>query len=893
MDQVELLRTKLSPPLTRRNLVVRSRLFAILDNGLERSLTLISAPAGFGKTMLLSAWLANAKNTAPIDHSFAWLSLDEGDNDPMRFWRYIIAACQYIHPTLGTTGLSLLNGPDTPPLERVVTTLINDIVTLPQHCLLIIEDYHLITSPQIHRSFSFLLDHLPATMHVFMATRNDPPLPLARLRARNALIELRTSDLRFSLTETQDFLDQLSGIHLASDAIVRLDMHTEGWITGLQLLALLLQDRQDVEQFLTSLASGHRHVREYLMAEVFASQPEHIQTFLLQTALFDRLTGSLCDAVTGRCDGERMLEELEQANLFITALDEDQQWYRYHSFFSEALRHYARRQLAQERLRTLYSHASAWYERHGQLEEAIETALQAQEFLRVIMLIELQTEAHGFRLDYTLHRWIEQLPQALRSTNPLLCFLSAQDMLFSSLAVPSRRGAYLTQVENAERLWQQEENFHRLGLCYSLRSLAAHWGGEPSQVLDYAGQALSRLSNKDIIWRGIALSTLGAAHRMLGNVNEAYQALEEGYSLNDKAGYSIASLPTLNAMADILVLQGKLQQASQLRQQVIERSGSLLVDSSEAHIRQSAIYLEWNQLEMAESHLEQARTEGKRNEKGQPFAHAYLLLARITMARGEQTEALAMVQQLIVQAQQEQLPVMIEELQAYQAWWSLTIGDQDTTSRWRQTLDPHTLPTYAQEQIYLILARIMIAQGEPEEALALLERWLEFANTQGRVSSTLALCVLKALALYAMGEGQQAQQTLMSVLVLAHPQGYMRLFLDEGIALAALLRTVRSRCKEATLIMYIDMLLAAFEQERPTSASPLRVTASSLLTEPLSHHEQRVLRLLVAGLSNPEIASELVVSVNTVKTHVKNIYGKLNVNGRKEARDVAHRLKLL
>jgi LuxR family maltose regulon positive regulatory protein len=588
-----------------------------------------------------------------------------------------------------------------------------------------------------------------------------------------------------------------------------------------------------------------------------------------------------------------MLEDLERANLFIAALHEDLQWYRYHAFFSEALRHYARRQLGQECIEVLYSKASTWFEQHGQLEEAIEMALHARAFPRAIALIELQAEVHGFRLDYTLYHWIERLPQDLCSTNPLLCFLSAQHLLFSSLAVLGHRDAYLTLLEKAERLWRGEGNLPRLGSVYALRSLAAHWSGETAHVLDYAGQALEWLSSEDTIWRGIALSTFGAAHRILGNANEAYQALEEGYTLNDRAGYSIASLPTLNAMADILVLQGKLHQASRLRQQVIERSGSFLIDSCEAHIRQSAICFEWNQLDTAESHLQQALAAEKRNEKGQPFAHAHLLLARINMARGEHSQAQEMLQQVMMQASREQLPVTIEELRAYQAWWSLTVGDQDTASYWRQTLDHQAIPTYVNECAYLILSRIMIRQGQPEEALPLLERWLAFSYAQGRSGSALAIAVLRSLALYAMGESQQAQHTITQVLTLAQPEGYMRIFLDEGIALAALLRTTRSRLNEPVLTTYIDTLLAAFEKERPLPVPLAHSTTASPLTEPLSHHERRVLRLLVAGLSNPEIANELIISINTVKTHVKKIYSKLNVSSRKEARDVARSLKLL
>ena len=899
MEQNELLSTKLSPPHARTTLVARPHLLARLASSrAHATLMLISAPAGFGKTTLLAEWLASTKSSRPEPLPVAWFSLDEGDNDPSRFWRYVIAACQHIHETIGATSLTLLQSPERPTLESIAALLINDIARFSQQCILVLEDYHLISSEQVHKSVFFLLEHAPTNLHVMIVTRSDPPFPLGRLRARNALTEIRAAGLRFSPAETASFLHDVAGRQFSEEDVQHVDAQTEGWVAGLQLIALLLQGRQekragqnepDNAQFLATLSGSHRHITEYLVEEVLSRQPEHIQSFLQQTSILSRLTGSLCDALTGGGDGERMLEDLERANLFITPLDEKRLWYRYHSLFAEAVRHYAARQLGQEQMRTLYRKASAWYEQQGQLDEAIEAALSAQDFPRAAWLIEHFTSTRGIRYDFTLHRWLDRLPQDLLYLYPTLCFLYAQ-MLFFSLFATDQRNAYVKPLETAERLWREEGNLHKVGSIYALRTLVALWSGDLKLVFACAEQALQLLPAEDILWRSISLATSGSANRLLGNARTAHKLLTEAQGLSERSEYLVATLPTLNSLADVLVQQGKLRQAAQIYSQVIERSGRLLTDNYEARTRLSAIYFEWDDLETAEEHLRQVLAEEKVSEKGQPFVQSYLMLARIKQARGEVVQAQAMVQSLIERG--EGFPIALEELQAYLVWWALLAGEADGASAWRANLDLEATPSYARERMYLILIRVLIAQGEPAEALQLADRWLAHAQEQGRTGSEIMLLVLCALAAYTQGEIQRAQQTLMLILPLAQPEGYRRIFLAEGIAMAALLRATRPKINEPTLAQYVDTLLAAFAQERPDELVALRPVPSTLM-EPLSQHEYRVLRLLVAGLSNPEIANELVVSVNTVKTHVKNIYGKLNVSSRKEAREAARRQKLL
>src|SRR6266576_567959 len=481
-DMYELLGTKLALPRPRPSLVLREPLLARLDEALEYKLTLLSAPAGFGKTTLVSEWIATRgerQDPLPV----AWLSLDAGDNDPVRFWRYVIAACQAFQTGIGKSALALLHTPRRPSLETVLTTFINELAQLAHRCVFVLEDYHVITSPQIHETMAYLVDHLPATVHLLILTRSDPPLPLARLRAHGDLYELHAADLRFSLAETEIFLRQALPFTLSAEAFTRLEARPDGWVTGLRLLALALQGREDtrdLEHMLGTFTGSHRHILEYLVADVLSSQPEPLQEFLLQTAFLNRLTGSLCEAVTGRNDSELMLEQLERANLFLLPLDDAGQWYRYHALFAEAMQHEARRRLGEDYVRSLYDKASLWYEQHGLLAEAVEVALSARDFVRAAALIERIIEPHNINNElHTWLRWIEQLPEEVLQAHPALCLTYAIALLYTlDRSDPAAMTLIQPPLEMAERFWRTAGNGPKLGEALAARSQLAWWQGD-------------------------------------------------------------------------------------------------------------------------------------------------------------------------------------------------------------------------------------------------------------------------------------------------------------------------------------------------------------------------------------------------------------------------------
>jgi LuxR family transcriptional regulator, maltose regulon positive regulatory protein len=905
-DMFELLSTKLALPRPRPSLVLREPLLARLDEALEYKLTLLTAPAGFGKTTIVSEWIATRgerQDAPPV----AWLSLDAGDNDPVRFWRYVIAACQAFQAGIGESALAQLQTSRRPSLEIVLTTFINELAQLAHRCVLVLEDYHVITSPQIHETMAYLVDHLPAKLHLLLLTRSDPPLPLARLRAHDDLYELHATDLRFSLAETEIFLRQALPFPLSAEAITRLEARTEGWVTGLRLLALALQGREDtrdLEHMLGTFTGSHRHILEYLVADVLSSQSEQLQEFLLETAFLNRLTGSLCEAVTGRNDSEHMLEQLERANLFLIPLDDVGQWYRYHALFAEAMQHEARRRLEEGYLRALYDKASHWYEEHGLLAEAVEVTLSARDFTRAAALIERIVGPYSTINElHTLLRWIAQLPEEVLQSHPELCLSYAIALLFTlDRSAPATMSLIQAPLKIAERYWQAEGNRPKLGELLAFRSQVAWWQGDLSQAFADARQALELSSEQETLWPGSSILTVGIGELLAGKLDTARQAVLEARARFEAIGNAYGTRAATHVLGEVCSRQGELHVAARFYRQEITEAAEDPLDMANALMGLAALSYEWNELQRAEQEVSQALDLGKHHvdEVGKYHAEQFiqipgsLVLARVLNARGETVQARRLLQELVVLTQEHSWRYLHREVLAGQARLSLMASDLVTAQRWLTTITRlgEDFRLVQQEREALIVARLLIAQEEATAALQLLEHWQAQAHAQGRTRSELEIQVLTALAHSTHKSLPQARETLREALVVAQAEGYQRLFLDEGEALATLLRAVLLDVREEPLATYVRSLLVAFAQQQEGQDASHH-TAPALLIEPLSPQEQRVLRLLAAGRSNPEIAQELVVSVNTVKTQVQSIYRKLNVNSRWEAREAARHLKLL
>lgn len=886
------LTTKLHAPRLRSQLVGRAHLLKRLQQARISTLTLISAPAGFGKTTLLAQWLA--ESNMPV----AWLSLEPQDDELVRFLSYLIAALQTLDPQLGTTARSLLFSPQftsSVPIEMVLTVLANELANYDtKDMALVLDDYHVLTAPSIHRAMTFLVDHCPPHLHLVLATRSDPPLPLARLRVRGQLTELRASQLQFEPAEAGMFLSDIMGLNLSSEGISALQKRTEGWIAGLHLAALSLQGRGDIEAFLAEFTGSHRHITDYLMEEVLARQSEEVESFLLHTSLLERLCGPLCDVVAGRSGSETLLVELERANLFLIPLDEQRQWYRYHHLFADLLRTRLRRRLGTQGLAALYLKASVWYEQNGFPTEAIETALAAGDAQRAADLLEPLSIPMVLRLQHAaLRHWVEQLPREAWFNRPILC--SAYAM---ALFITGPTDAYKVPLQQAEQLLQAAGNDHGLGRVFMVRALAASLRGDALEGIRYGQKALALLPQEALPARSASASALAEGYRRTGNVRAAWQTLSEAQSLDEQLGHLFGLAGQTILRARLLATQGKLRQAAESYRVMLASESAQHEFALEALIGLTDLARETNELEEARAHLERMRTLARDMGNEQRLPHAALVQARIIQAQGETAQVEAAFSVALAQARRSDLQHLPAEVQAYQVRWWLTQRKMEAVAKWRSTVAEilHAPPAYQQELAALTLARVLLAQDEADDALALLAGFLELARTQGRTGSEIEILMLTALAYHAQGKPEQASQTLQQALLRAEPEGYIRLFVDEGAPVAALLRLLLPRWKSKRGIDYLHRLLALLETGAPRPPAPSHPTLAAefpVLLDPLTPRERKVLRLLAAGLSNPEIANELVVSLNTVKTQVQSLYRKLQVSSRHEAIAVAERLQLL
>jgi LuxR family maltose regulon positive regulatory protein len=902
-----LLRTKLFVPPQRPKLVPRPQLIERLNQGLQlgRRLTLISAPAGFGKTTLVREWVGELSREdgreSPPTHRIAWLSLDENDNDATRFLTYLVTALNQfedIDIAIGKGALSMLQSPQPQPIESVLISLINDLITIPGRIILTLDDYHLIASSAGDDALAFLLERLPLQLHLVIATREDPQLPLSRLRARDQLTELRATDLRFTSFEAAEFLNQTMGLALSEEDIRELETHTEGWIAGLQLAAISLKGREDTTKLIRSFSGSHRLVLDYLIEEVLDQQTSSIRTFLLQTAILNRFTSLLCDALTGQDNGQATLEMLERSNLFIVPLDEERRWYRYHHLFADLLR----RRLRQKHLDlipTLHLRASVWYEQNGFIDEAIEHALRQEDFERAADLIEEQAEAIWERGEHAkLLRWTGKIPREILVTRPnsaiFLAWVQLEigevDEAISSLqAINHLIHSYPAEDSSANRSESSDpKTSHLKSRILVMRAMIGFRQADVPSIIKYAREALKTLPNTDLSWRAIAAMALGDSQYIAGDMNAANSALSEAIRISREAGNLYIMIYASIKLAIILQYQCRLHEAlTACRELMAYMESHGLSESSMngvLHAELGEILLDLDDIDQALELVSRGIRLSEHEIDLTNLAWTHLVLVKVLYARNEYAEALRTISKLEKMVEEAKLPPwIVSRIAAWKAKTLLAQGNINAVQIWVQErqlqTDDDVQPT--REVEYLVLARFILSKGNLEEAVPLLERLHESAEAGGRVTRMIEMQLISALILHEQGELEKALSVLKNSITLAQPEEHIRLFVNEGPAMARLLSEALNR---GIAPDYVRRLLAAFPIDEPMRADLKRTEADqSELVEPLSERELEVLQLIAQGLTNREIASRLYLSLHTVKAHSRNIYSKLGVHNRTRA----------
>ena len=897
---MELLGTKLFVPPPRPNAVPRPRLLALLRGALTARLTLLSAPAGFDKTTLLSEWLAAEQQPA------AWLSLDPAENDPARFLTYLVGSLRAVAPDAVGPAQALLAAQSTP--EALLTALVNGLSAHAGDLVVILDDYHTIASPAVHAAATFLLDSLPRRIHLVVATRADPPLPLARLRSRGQLVEIRGEALRFTLEEASAFLDQTMGLRLSAEDVAALEARTEGWIAGLQLAALSLQGRKDVEAFLRAFAGTNRYILDFLVEEVLSREPEATQSFLLRTSVLGRLSGPLCDALTGRDDGQAMLEGLERANLFVVSLDDERHWYRYHHLFADLLAARLRETLPREWV-SLHVRAATWYDAHGLADEAVRHALAAKDYPlagRLVMKYWLPLGHSGQTT--TVLRWMEALPAEDTRGHPLLGLAYA--WLLWLTGQMGEVETWLDAAEQALALRRGEDHPHVAlvpGAAAALRANVARHRGEipravrlAEQARLFAEQARGIGPAESALLRSHAYGALGHAYRESGQTVQALAALGEGKPLARTGGNTLSVTIGAFYVARLQQSLGRLREAERTCRRALsaaEAEGYAgLPAAGMLHLALAEVLRERNELAESQAQLEPAARLIRQGGYVEGLRNLGIILARLRQAGGDREGALAALDEAEAAVRRSEMPLGIAEVLAYRARVHLALGDLAAAERWADEARqrPGQDRGYTREVEDLTYARLLLAKGQSRAAVEHLDHCLDWVEAGGRLGSAVEVLALRALAKQGLGQGEEALADLGRALALAAPEGYARVFLDEGPALLDLLRRGRERgpWRSGPLAEYAGVLLAlvpaaeARRAERPAGAAPG-------LVEPLSERELEVLRLIAAGLSNQEIAERAVITLNTVKKHTSNIFAKLGVASRTQALARARELGLL
>jgi len=890
-----ILATKLYIPPIRPKIVLRARLIERLNEGLSAGckLTLISAPAGFGKTTLVSEWVAGCQR--PV----AWLSLDEGDNDPARFLSYFVAALQKIEANIGAGALAALQSPQPPLTESILTNILNDITTISDSFLLVLDDYHVIDSIPVDQTLAYLIEHQPPQMHLVIATREDPHLPLARLRAKGQLTELRAADLRFTPAEAAEFLNRMMGLNLSAEDIAALEVRTEGWIAGLQLAAISMQGRQDAASFIQSFTGSHHFVMDYLVEEILGQQSESIQAFLLRTSILNRMCGSLCDAVLLNTSasgqetaGQATLEYLERANLFIIPLDNERRWYRYHHLFGDLLR----KQLgSSQELPKYHLRASEWFEANNDLAEAFNHALAAGGFEQAARLAEVAWKGmdRSFKTAAWLG-WVKKLPNAVVRSQPKLCV-----QLGWAFSDSGELEASETHLQNAERAligtMDQDDLKSLPGTIALIRAGNAQIQGNLAETEKYAKLSLQLIPEDDVYLRSSAAITLEFIHWTTGNLEASLRGMHAWMEDMDRLGNQVFTIASAFAVADMQVILGHLSEAEKTLwlaiQQATAQGQEAITITAHHHLGLALLASERDDGAVAAQHLQTAADLGQHTTLVDWPYRWKLAQARLKEFAGEWDTALDLLDEAGRVYVKNPIP-MLRPLEAQKTRIYLKQGrlDKAASWAWERGLSVTDEVNYLGEYEYLTLARVRLGEGVFTGVIELLERLLVLAETQKRTGSVIEILLTQALVHQAKDNHHQALSTLERALALAEPEGYVRIFVDEGDAMRGLIEK-QARKRGHRLNSYIDKILAAFAQPAaaPKSAN---LHQQSDLFDPLSEREREVLKLLRSELSGPEIAQQLIVSLNTLRTHTKNIFNKLGVNNRRAAIHRAEELDL-
>lgn len=916
-----ILATKLLGPRPRPDLVSRPHLLARLDEGLSRRLTVVSASAGFGKTMLLSEWCAQLRSRKV---GVVWLSLDEDDNDPTRLWVYLIRTLGALKEGLAEDVLSFLVSPSRPPLDTVITALINDLAAIEEDFVCVLDDYHIITAESIHSSLAFLIEHEPPQMHLVIAGRTDPPLPLARLRGSGQLVELGVADLRFTLKETTEFLKQSVDFTPSEEDIAALHARTEGWVAGLQMAALSMRGQEAGSTYIASFAGDDRNIRDYLLEEVLLKQPEDTQTFLLKTSVLDRVSGPLCDALTGRADGQERLEALERANLFIASLDTRRQWYRYHRLFLDLLRQRLA-QVAPGEIPKLHLRAAEWFADHDLLDEALGHGMASGDYQRLIHLLERAgwpMLMHG-EVNLLLE-CLEALPEEMVRSRPRLNLYHAWALLRATQFDEVEKRLNDAEKGLGAKSAQQEEGTggesplkvrSMLGAVAALRASLATSLGDTSRTIALSHKALEYLSDDDPVTReatrvlrGIVSRNLGDAHAGKEDLEAAVRAQTEAIALSQSAGDLYEAVLAASRLGTLYELKGQLRQAARTYQEALKMAagsdGQPLSVSALVQVGLGEVLREWNELDAAESHVRQAIATYRVSEQPIFLPQSYVLLARVQHARGDTGGALKTLTEARQLALEQKYVRAVGYVLATQARIWIDIGHLEAAEQWAEEAgltagdDLRRLPFRTLRHRYVTLARLHMARDGLGTALELLERLRALAEAAGRMGGLIEILVCQAMAQQKQGRQTEAVVSLKRALTLGEPEGFVRTFADEGASMARLLARVMKEqgartpyTSYAVLADYVGRLMAALEPDLYTNSE--KTGAPQPLLDPLSDRELEVLKLLAAGMSNREIGERLFVAVNTIKTHIRNIYSKLYVRNRTQAMIRAQELNLL